>query len=337
MNPSRRLEVFAVEPDAVQLSWGRLGPGDIAVQARPVSDGATDASIVVEADGGPGAVDLIGLTPDTDYVITVGSRRLTTRTAPHPAGPELYRFMTLVRHAPGPGPFRPAQHHARKGRRRGAVHAALHPGGVGRRHGVGGQAPDHQGRPGRPGRSRRVRPGGQGVGRGRAPHRGHPRQPRGQAVPRRRTRRRLPPPGPAPAGRRPPGGGRPGAAAGAGRLDGPGQQPPPPRPRRPPPGRRAGRPPGDGGRAPPHAAAAVLDHVASRGARPDGEPLPRRRGGRRPGRTRGERPHPSPPPSPPRSPGHRRDRLAEGLPRYLDRLRRPRGRAPSGHPPGRPP
>ncbi|MET0826036.1 MAG: metallophosphoesterase [Acidimicrobiales bacterium] len=95
MNPSRRLEVFAVEPDAVQLSWGRLGPGEIAVQARPVSDGATDASIVVEADGGPGAVDLIGLTPDTDYVITVGGRRLTTRTARHPAGPELYRFMTL--------------------------------------------------------------------------------------------------------------------------------------------------------------------------------------------------------------------------------------------------
>ena len=86
MNPSRRLEVFAVEPDAVQLSWGRLGPGEIAVQARPVSDGATEASIVVEADGGPGAVDLIGLTPDTDYVITVGSRRLDHPNGAAPGG-----------------------------------------------------------------------------------------------------------------------------------------------------------------------------------------------------------------------------------------------------------
>jgi predicted phosphodiesterase len=88
MTRTRRLRVFAVEPDAVQLSWGALGPGEVRVRCG-------DQELVVEADGGPGTVDLAGLEPDAEHVIHVGDRRLTARTLAPPPGDELFRFMTL--------------------------------------------------------------------------------------------------------------------------------------------------------------------------------------------------------------------------------------------------
>jgi Calcineurin-like phosphoesterase superfamily domain len=85
---ARRLQVFAVEPDAVQLSWGALGPGEVTVRCG-------DLAITIDADGGPGTLDLVDLAPDTDHVIDVGGHRLTAHTLAPPPGDELFRFMTL--------------------------------------------------------------------------------------------------------------------------------------------------------------------------------------------------------------------------------------------------
>ena len=91
---ARRLQVFAVEPDAVQLSWAAMGPGAITVRAAP-REGDAAAEVRIESDGGPGVADLVGLTPDTDYTVEVADRSLTARTVAPPPGRELYRFMTL--------------------------------------------------------------------------------------------------------------------------------------------------------------------------------------------------------------------------------------------------
>jgi hypothetical protein len=88
MTRARRLRVFAVEPEAVQLSWSALGPGEVVVRGA-------GQDVVVDADGGPGTLDLVGLTPQTTYEIQVGDRRLTARTPAPPPGDELFRFMTL--------------------------------------------------------------------------------------------------------------------------------------------------------------------------------------------------------------------------------------------------
>jgi predicted phosphodiesterase len=85
---ARRLQVFAVEPDAIQLSWGALGPGEVTVRCG-------DQAVTVDADGGPGTLDLLDLTPGTEPRIDVGGHRLTARTPLHPPGDELFRFMTL--------------------------------------------------------------------------------------------------------------------------------------------------------------------------------------------------------------------------------------------------
>jgi predicted phosphodiesterase len=85
---ARRLQVFAVEPDAIQLSWGVLGPGEVTVRCG-------DQSLSIQADGGPGTLELLDLTPDTEHVVDVGGHRLTARTPAHPPGDELFRFMTL--------------------------------------------------------------------------------------------------------------------------------------------------------------------------------------------------------------------------------------------------
>ncbi len=88
-----RLQVFAVEPTAVQLSWAGLGPGTVTVRARAGGDVVAEAQ--VEADGGPGAVDLRGLEPGRDHVAEVGRRRLPFRTPEPPPGAELFRLATL--------------------------------------------------------------------------------------------------------------------------------------------------------------------------------------------------------------------------------------------------
>ena len=95
----RRLQVFAVEPDVVQLSGAALGPGRCRCGPRAAARRAT-----VDADGGPGAVDLVGLTPDTELRrSTSASPRLRGRTPAPPPGDELFRLHDPVRHAPRAG------------------------------------------------------------------------------------------------------------------------------------------------------------------------------------------------------------------------------------------
>ena len=95
MSRPRRLQVFAVEPDTVQLSWGALTPGPLTVRAIAGVDGEVVAEQDIESDGAPGVALLAGLAPDTDHVVHVGEHRLAVRTPAPPPGRELYRFMTL--------------------------------------------------------------------------------------------------------------------------------------------------------------------------------------------------------------------------------------------------
>lgn len=96
MTSTRRPQVFAVEPDAVQLTWRRLPPGALTVV---VEGPAGTAETTVEGDGGPGALTVRDLAPDADHTVTVvaGDQtcRLALRTPAPPPGAELYRFATL--------------------------------------------------------------------------------------------------------------------------------------------------------------------------------------------------------------------------------------------------
>ena len=94
MTRPRRFCAFAVEPESVQLSWGRLGPGAMTVRAV-ADDGEVVAEVEIEADGGPGVAEVPGLAPDTAYTLVGAGHRLAVRTAAPPPGRELYRFMTL--------------------------------------------------------------------------------------------------------------------------------------------------------------------------------------------------------------------------------------------------
>lgn len=94
-DPRGPVQVFAVEPTAVQVTWGYLKPGRLRLRA-------VDSCVDVETNGDPGAVVLDGLPPDTTFsVVATGSaipggrRTLTTSTLPALDGPELYRFATI--------------------------------------------------------------------------------------------------------------------------------------------------------------------------------------------------------------------------------------------------
>ena len=110
--------VFSVEDTAVQVTWSELAAG-------PVRVGVGDAEVEVAHGGGPGAVVIDGLPPDTDLKVTVttdgGSPRSigTVRTLRPPPGAELFRLATVndihlgdphfgrfptVPHPPGDGP-----------------------------------------------------------------------------------------------------------------------------------------------------------------------------------------------------------------------------------------
>jgi hypothetical protein len=94
-NPLDRPQVFAVEDTAVQLTWGRLAPGSLAVTVG-------DRSVTTTTTGGPGTVVVDGLEPDRTHQAHLegpglhpDDRRLTFRTLRPPPGPELLRFATL--------------------------------------------------------------------------------------------------------------------------------------------------------------------------------------------------------------------------------------------------
>lgn len=90
----KRLEVFSIGTDRLQVTWSSLGPGRMRFAA-----GETVRTVV--ADGGPGAITLDGLPPGRVVDVTVsgpgidGACRLPATTLPVPPGEELYRFATI--------------------------------------------------------------------------------------------------------------------------------------------------------------------------------------------------------------------------------------------------
>ena len=89
-----RVEVFAVEPTAVQVTWVGLDPGPVAVELVP--DGAATARrLTLDTDGGPGGVVLDDLVPGRAVTLRVGGRSFPLRTPSAPPGPELYRLATI--------------------------------------------------------------------------------------------------------------------------------------------------------------------------------------------------------------------------------------------------
>lgn len=84
--------VWAVEDTSVQICWGDLPPGPVAARSGP-------AATRVDHEGGPGAIDLGGLTPgraiDIELTWRGGRTTLPTRTAEPPPGALLTRFATI--------------------------------------------------------------------------------------------------------------------------------------------------------------------------------------------------------------------------------------------------
>ena len=110
------ISVFAVEDTAVQVAWRalpapavwlKLGDRSVHVEATPPAylrrTGKRPSSLVREpgAFGGPGAITIDGLCPDTVYDLTVEAsgqprcRLQHVATLPTPPGKLLYRFATI--------------------------------------------------------------------------------------------------------------------------------------------------------------------------------------------------------------------------------------------------
>lgn len=98
--------VFAAEPTAVQLTWGRLPAPEMVVEVagRSFEVGGAAPRWYPRRDArrsGPGALVVDGLEPATDYEVTVRadgrprSLALTARTAAAPPGRVLSRFATV--------------------------------------------------------------------------------------------------------------------------------------------------------------------------------------------------------------------------------------------------
>ena len=84
----RRLEVFAVDVDMVQVCWSDLAPGshEVSVSGAPVR--------IVEG-GGPGSVVVDGLSSGADVVVSLGGAIARARTLTRPPGRELCRVATV--------------------------------------------------------------------------------------------------------------------------------------------------------------------------------------------------------------------------------------------------
>jgi predicted phosphodiesterase len=117
------VELFAVEPDAVQLCWAQLPAGRWTVHVSP------SRTAPVELDGGgAGNVVVAGLLPGTAHELELrgptGTIRRRFRTPAAPPGAELFRFATISDLHLGRG----AKHYAGPLARRG-VDAVPPPGG----------------------------------------------------------------------------------------------------------------------------------------------------------------------------------------------------------------
>jgi hypothetical protein len=89
------LEVFAVGTTWIQVTWSGLGPGPVELRCG-------DASVAVDADGGPGAALLEGLAPGAAQRIELRGpglpgpcRPLDTRTLLAPPGALVHRIATV--------------------------------------------------------------------------------------------------------------------------------------------------------------------------------------------------------------------------------------------------
>lgn len=89
-----RVDVFAVEPTSVQVTWVGLDRGPTDVEVVP-DDGAAPARASGTSDGGPGGLLVEGLEPERGHVVRVAGRAIRVRTPPHPPGPELCRLATI--------------------------------------------------------------------------------------------------------------------------------------------------------------------------------------------------------------------------------------------------
>lgn len=93
LNPSP-LQVWAVDHESIQLTWGSLAAGPVEVTCG-------DQVLNIEHQGGAGAVDIQGLAAGTAYTITVDSaedgpqQTIAARTAAKPPGEQLFRLATV--------------------------------------------------------------------------------------------------------------------------------------------------------------------------------------------------------------------------------------------------
>jgi len=90
-----RVEIVALEPTAVQVTWVGLRPGPVALTVG-------DHRQVVDTGGGPGGLVVDGLAPSTSYTLEVAAggvpdrtRRQTIRTPATPPGQELTRIASV--------------------------------------------------------------------------------------------------------------------------------------------------------------------------------------------------------------------------------------------------
>ena len=85
---ARRLEIFAVDVDLVQVCWSDLPRG---MHTLSVTGGPT---LEVEG-GGPGGALIDGLRADSEVEVSLGGARAKARTLAPPPGPELARIATI--------------------------------------------------------------------------------------------------------------------------------------------------------------------------------------------------------------------------------------------------
>ncbi|WP_436793135.1 metallophosphoesterase family protein [Actinospongicola halichondriae] len=95
LRPSRRLVVFGVGTDWIQLTWSRLGPGLVRVRCG-------DHASEFLADGGPGSHVISGLPSGVRHVVELTGDGIVAQretreaeTLPVPPGEELFRLATV--------------------------------------------------------------------------------------------------------------------------------------------------------------------------------------------------------------------------------------------------
>lgn len=89
-----RVEVFAVEPTAVQVTWVGLAAGPVHVELQP-ADGGPSHRHTRSSDGGPGGTVVEDLAPSTTYQVRAGGTTTSIRTPVTPPGEELSRLATI--------------------------------------------------------------------------------------------------------------------------------------------------------------------------------------------------------------------------------------------------